>query len=80
MCFLPAEAEPRERAVAVIEETVEAEGQRVLGWREVPVDPGACGTAARASSPHVAQLFVGARRGRVRPGRARAQALRDPAA
>ena len=61
MCFLPREAGPRERAVAVIESAVEGEGQRVLGWRDVPVNESACGSAARASSPHVAQLFVGAR-------------------
>ncbi len=63
MCFLPREAGLRERAVAVIESAVEGEGQRVLGWRDVPVNESACGTAARASSPHVMQLFVGAGEG-----------------
>ena len=32
----------------------------MLGWREVPIDESACGVAARASAPHIAQLFVGA--------------------
>ena len=31
-------------AMRLLEERVEAEGQQVLGWREVPVDEGACGT------------------------------------
>ena len=60
MCFLPQEPDLRRRAVELIERTVEAEGQRLLGWREVPIDESACGVGARASAPHIAQLFVGA--------------------
>jgi glutamate synthase domain-containing protein 1 len=44
----------------LIEERVEAEGQNVLGWREVPVNEAACGSASRAVAPRVVQLFVGA--------------------
>ena len=43
-----------------MEDRVEAEGQHVLGWREVPVNEGACGAASRAVAPRIAQLFVGA--------------------
>ncbi|HEU0024356.1 MAG TPA: glutamate synthase large subunit, partial [Thermoleophilaceae bacterium] len=60
VCFLPQDGGLRQRAVELIERTVEAEGQRVLGWREVPIDERACGVGARASAPHIAQLFVGA--------------------
>ncbi|MGE5636426.1 MAG: glutamate synthase subunit alpha, partial [Nocardioidaceae bacterium] len=60
MCFLPREPGAREDAVRLLERTVEAEGQRVLGWREVPVERTHCGRVAGASAPHVAQLLVGA--------------------
>src|SRR5262245_34026269 len=39
MCFLPREnAERRDELQTLITETVLAEGQVVLGWRDVPVD------------------------------------------
>ena len=42
VCFLPS-GNPTE-AMRLMEERVEAEGQHVLGWREVPVNEGACGS------------------------------------
>ena len=59
MLFLP--RDPGERAVCerMIEEVVQAEGQRLLGWRDVPVDDGEIGDGARASQPVIRQLFVG---------------------
>jgi glutamate synthase (NADPH) large chain len=56
LCFLP--REDGDEARQLIEHTVEAEGQRVLGWREVPVEDEACGTTARAVAPRIEQLFV----------------------
>src|SRR5881227_1540479 len=38
MCFLPRDEAARFDAVSLLERTVEDEGQRVLGWRDVPVD------------------------------------------
>src|ERR671916_718601 len=58
VCFMPS-GNPTE-AMRLLEERVEAEGQQVLGWREVPVNEGACGSASRAVAPRIAQLFVGA--------------------
>jgi glutamate synthase (NADPH) large chain len=58
MCFLPP-GNPAE-AMRLLEETVEDEGQHVLGWRDVPVAEGACGTTARSVAPRIAQLFVAA--------------------
>ena len=58
LCFLPP-GNPTE-AMRLLEERTEAEGQHVLGWREVPVNEGACGSASRAVAPRIAQLFVGA--------------------
>src|SRR5579875_3543905 len=53
-----APAARREAAVAAIGRLAAAEGLTVLGWRDVPHDPQACGPAARAVMPHIAQLFV----------------------
>ena len=61
MCFLPRENEDRrEELKNLISETTEAEGQVVLGWRDVPVDTEHVGDTANESRPHVAQLFIGA--------------------
>ena len=60
MCFLPPREQSRPEAVRVLERAVEAQGLWVLGWRDVPVDRGACGRTAAECAPHVAQLLVGA--------------------
>jgi glutamate synthase domain-containing protein 2/glutamate synthase domain-containing protein 1/glutamate synthase domain-containing protein 3 len=58
MCFLPRDEATREEAVWLLERTVEREGQRVLGWRDVPVDEEHCGVTARTVAPCIRQLFV----------------------
>ncbi len=60
MCFLPLEDDECARLRELLERTTRAEGQRVLGWREVPVDPACTGRTAGACRPAVWQLFVGA--------------------
>ena len=60
MCFLPNEGDSRARVEALLEQTVAAEGQRLLGWRDVPVRPEHTGATAAASRPVIRQLFVGA--------------------
>jgi glutamate synthase (NADPH/NADH) large chain len=60
VCFLPRDEGPRAEAVRLIERAVEGEGQRVLGWRDVPVVPTECGRLAGSAAPHISQLFVGA--------------------
>ena len=37
----------------------EQEGQRFLGWRDVPVDPSVIGYVARECQPVIRQLFIG---------------------
>jgi glutamate synthase domain-containing protein 2/glutamate synthase domain-containing protein 1/glutamate synthase domain-containing protein 3 len=59
MCFLPTEPAARQRLEALLERTVADEGQRVLGWREVPVCPEHTGEVAGACRPVIRQLFVG---------------------
>ena len=58
MLFLPAERAERETCEALAEATLRAEGLRLLGWRDVPVDPGQAGDLARQTLPAVRQLFV----------------------
>ncbi|HEV8103712.1 MAG TPA: glutamate synthase central domain-containing protein, partial [Gaiellaceae bacterium] len=60
VCFLPRNARRRVELEELLEATVEAEGQRVLGWRDVPVDPHAPGATAQLFAPLIRQFFVGA--------------------
>src|SRR5512133_1397361 len=41
-----------------IEDLADEEGLRVLGWRDVPVDPSSLGATARSVMPLFSQLFV----------------------
>ena len=63
--FLPTDEAERAHAKYYIERQIEEQGQAVLGWREVPVDPKGAdiGPTALASLPHIEQLFVGAAEG-----------------
>jgi glutamate synthase (ferredoxin) len=58
MVFLPRDARGREAFVDLVEEGLVAAGLPVLGWRDVPTDDRTLGPTARASQPHVAQVFV----------------------
>ncbi len=80
VCFLPQRASRRLELEQLLEETVEAEGQTLLGWRDVPVDGQARRLACaslRAGRAPALRRRVGRARGRSR--RVRAQAVRDPA-
>ena len=59
MVFLPREDEPRAGMEAIINRHIEAGGQTVLGWRDVPVDNSDLGHSVRPSEPVVRQVFVG---------------------
>jgi glutamate synthase domain-containing protein 2/glutamate synthase domain-containing protein 1/glutamate synthase domain-containing protein 3 len=59
VCFLPSDEFAREHAERLIAEAVDAEGQTMLGWRDVPVEAEHCGTVARAAAPCIRQVFVG---------------------
>ncbi|HTZ85813.1 MAG TPA: glutamate synthase central domain-containing protein, partial [Solirubrobacteraceae bacterium] len=60
MCFLPTDDAERAEVEALLERTIQAEGQRLLGWREVPVEPEHAGEVAGKCRPRIRQLFVGA--------------------
>ena len=55
--------------------TVREEGQRVLGWRDVPVAPEHTGEVAGACRPAIRQLFVGAGSELARPAAGEGAAL-----
>jgi len=58
MVFLPREPGERARCEGLLEEAAVAEGQIVLGWRDVPVDETAIGRVARENQPVIRQLFI----------------------
>ncbi len=63
--FLPQDKKEREHCKAVFAEQIQAFGQQLIGWRDLPTDPDKAniGNAARAAMPHVAQLFIAAEEG-----------------
>ena len=58
MVFLALDEAHAARQIQRLEEVVVAEGQRVLGWRDVPHDPAAVGRVAREGLPGIRQIFV----------------------
>ncbi|MDA0997947.1 MAG: glutamate synthase large subunit, partial [Proteobacteria bacterium] len=59
MVFLPRDAETRRRAVEAIERTTKAEGQKLLGWRDVPVDNSVLGESVKINEPVIRQVLIG---------------------
>src|SRR2546421_6559944 len=60
VCYLPADPERRLVLEQLIEETIEAEGQRAIWWRDVPVDERHVGDTARLSAPLIRQVLIAA--------------------
>ena len=63
--FLPGDEEQVAKTRSRIEEIAAEEGLRVIGWRDVPVDPTLLGATALSVMPRFSQLFVSAASGRV---------------
>jgi len=59
LVFLPRSPSQRDRCRQILEDKISGTGQRLLGWREVPIDPTAPGPIAQESAPYIAQVFVG---------------------
>jgi glutamate synthase domain-containing protein 2/glutamate synthase domain-containing protein 1/glutamate synthase domain-containing protein 3 len=57
--FLPTETRERNLCEEIFERVVREEGQRMLGWRSVPVVESACGDIARRGMPAIRQIFIG---------------------
>ena len=58
--FLPLEESRRGELEALVEATVRNEGQRFLGWRDVPVDLSQAGGVAAGVAPRIRQALIGA--------------------
>jgi len=59
MIFLPRAAAARAACEAAIAAKIVAEGQTVLGWRDVPVNSSILGESVKALEPLVRQVFIG---------------------
>lgn len=58
MVFLPREPAARLQCEGIFERIIEDEGQKVLGWRDVPVDNRVIGETAKGTEPTIRQIFV----------------------
>jgi glutamate synthase (NADPH) large chain len=61
--FLPPDPYQRRAIEAQLSAIINAEGQRVLGWRDVPTDNSTLGETARSRQPVIRQVFIGAATG-----------------
>ena len=59
MLFLPRNPLERNGVKTAFAKIVSAEGQTLVGWRDVPTDNSSLGKTAVAAEPHMAQVFIG---------------------
>jgi len=59
LVFLPRDKAQRQRCMQILEDKIFGAGQRLLGWRRVPVDEEKLGPLARQSAPVIQQVFIG---------------------
>ena len=59
LVFLPHDESDRDRIKDLIARIIDEEGQRLLGWRDVPTDNRLVGPSARATQPVFQHLFIG---------------------
>ncbi len=59
LVFLPKDEIQAERCKQILEDKIFGTGQRLLGWREVPVDESSLGPQSRSTAPRVMQVMVG---------------------
>src|ERR1700761_2253344 len=58
VCYLPTDAERRVVIEQLIEDTIVAEGQRPIWWRDVPIDDRHVGETARVCAPVIRQVLI----------------------
>ena len=59
MVFLPRDDAARRACEEAFAEVIAAEGQSLLGWRDVPVDSSVLGESVKPDEPRIRQLFIG---------------------
>ncbi|MDP2272367.1 MAG: glutamate synthase large subunit [Archangium sp.] len=60
--FLPADAFARAECERMFAEVVHQEDQKLLGWRDVPIDPSKLGPVAHGVLPVMRQIYIARRR------------------
>ncbi len=60
VCFLPQDDARRAELEALLEKAVTDEGQKVVGWRDIPVDKDYVGITANFYAPYIKHLIVAA--------------------
>ncbi len=60
--FLPTDSQQRQACIDVVEKMIAEQGQKCLGWRQVPVDTEGAdiGPTARLAQPVILQLYIAA--------------------
>jgi glutamate synthase (ferredoxin) len=58
MCYMSPDAKARAESAKLFEQIVAEEGQKVLGWRDIPVDNSMIGKTAKNSEPFMRQAFI----------------------
>src|SRR5258705_3475283 len=58
LIYLPPDAAERKECEQIFGKIVAEEGQRVVGWRDVPTDNSSLGETAKASEPFMRQVFI----------------------
>jgi glutamate synthase (NADPH) large chain len=58
MCFLPQDGAAREHAIRMLEHYTAAEGQSLLGWRDVPTDTTGLGARVIETMPVIRQAIL----------------------
>jgi glutamate synthase (NADPH/NADH) large chain len=59
MLFLPRDAAARDACEKTVAGKIAAEGQQLLGWRNVPVDSSGLGESVKKVEPVIRQVFIG---------------------
>ncbi|MDH3795993.1 MAG: glutamate synthase subunit alpha, partial [Flavobacteriaceae bacterium] len=57
--FLPRKSNQQAHCISILEKELKGQGLRLLGWRDVPVNPAIPGRIAKETEPDVKQLFIG---------------------
>jgi glutamate synthase (NADPH/NADH) large chain len=58
MLFFPKNNSQRTVLEKLVEDVINEEGQSVLGWRSVPVDPSGLGESVKPTEPMIRQVFI----------------------
>ncbi len=58
MLFMPKDPAERETVKSALAKIIAEEGQKLLGWRDIPTDNSSLGETAKAAEPFMMQVFV----------------------